>query len=122
MAQCGVKRGFLVLRDCGTKTNSQCANCKRPVCGEHFRARSGSGYCIECYAKDGKADADDVQSGDYAYAYRHRYYTSAHYRPIYFSTHRDHYYDDYDARGFDREDLEDVDYSDMDDAVDFEDS
>jgi hypothetical protein len=102
MAQrCALKRGFFLLRDCGQPTEDSCTECARPICQDHATRQQGQPICLECQAKQAEVEGD--YDRQWAYAYRHRYYTTHTYHPFYVSTYYDHYYDDYDVRAFDRE-------------------
>lgn len=126
MAACAVKRGIIALRDCGAEGVNICAECGRPACAEHTRIQSGDVLCVECYARREQAaiaeakgksgtsggaktkypgrsgtDNDEWDDLSYPFGYRHHYYSSYGYSPIYIGDYYDSYYDDYDVRSFD---------------------
>lgn len=55
MSKCAVKRGIIALRDCGNEASDVCAECARPICGEHTRVRATTLLCVECYARGEEA-------------------------------------------------------------------
>jgi hypothetical protein len=123
MSKCAVQRGILALRDCGQEGINTCGVCARPVCAEHTRLRSGDTICVECFAK-GEEEAlheqttakksgakappvrpvaendEEWNDPDWAYRYRHYYYSSSNYQPFYDGY--DDYYSGYDIRSFHR--------------------
>jgi hypothetical protein len=127
--KCAVKRGIVVLRDCGERADDTCVECKRSICQEHTRFLSGETLCVECHARkseestqekaaNGKKKAmaqneydDTWDDHAWPYYYRHHYYTNYGYSPFYHGHYYDSYYDDYDVRAFDEEmtDINDVD-------------
>jgi hypothetical protein len=109
MADCAVKRGFFVLRDCGGPAANQCSACQRLVCIQHMVSRGPNILCLECNARQEQLTDEERQerlqdptdpSG--VYAYRQGYYTRYGYRPFYSGFFYDDYYDDYDLRSFDQ--------------------
>jgi hypothetical protein len=107
MDTCKILRGFLTLRDCGNPAAANCSACGRSVCSEHLAAGSGFMQCLDCHARASAGSPERAPQGtetfgaDWAYGYRHAYYQSSGYRPIYSGIGRDAYYDDYDVRSFD---------------------
>ncbi len=53
MANCQVKTGFLVLRDCGNEAIDSCSICGCSICFKHKRTHPQNNQicCIDCYAK-----------------------------------------------------------------------
>jgi DNA-directed RNA polymerase subunit RPC12/RpoP len=100
--RCQCTRGFFVLRPCDAPASYVCARCTRHVCNEHWSAQATPPACVECAARLDEARAvDDDFDGAWFHRYRHRYYTTYHYRPFYHGAVIGLYYDDYDLRAFD---------------------
>jgi hypothetical protein len=146
MPACAVKRGIIALRDCGAEGVNVCTECGRPACAEHTRIQSGSVLCVECYARREQAASAAAKGGSgtsraaktkypsssgtdneawddlsFPFTYRHHYYSSYDYSPIYYGSYYDSYYDDYDVRSFDSTAQADLD-ADAPDAGGFYDS
>jgi len=51
MAQCQVKTGIFVVRECGAISGITCADCGKNVCAKHTRQSGPKAVCIECLAK-----------------------------------------------------------------------
>jgi len=124
-AKCRIKRGFLVLRECGKRSVSRCNECMRQMCELH-RSDMDDRICVECSVKRKQAtqgsDFEDVSwhQRDAPFAYRRCYYEQHSYRPFYAAAYYDSYYDDYDVRGFDY--VEESAFEGNDEGVDFYDS
>lgn len=128
MNRCKSKRGFFALRDCGEVASRPCGACGRLTCANHLSQSSGFSRCLDCEARieagapiPGKAAAqqplaatpvakiaskkpeDETYDRAWAYRYRHRYYSTAAYAPVYWGSYYDSYYNDYDVRSFDRD-------------------
>jgi hypothetical protein len=124
---CAVRRGFFVLRDCGEPPVGICSQCQRSVCLAHsagaatgligsalagdsaLRAAADSLVCLECQSRQiamtdptRRSSWRDTSGSDY-YSYRHGYYSTYGYNPIYTGSRQDDYYDDYDIRSFDQD-------------------
>ncbi|HET6148927.1 MAG TPA: hypothetical protein VFH68_15425 [Polyangia bacterium] len=100
--RCQCTRGFFTLRPCAADAPLVCPHCQRRICAEHWRAGSVPPCCVECAARAEEARSlDDDYDSYWFHSYRHGYYRSHGYRPIYVGTQVDPYYDQYDARGFD---------------------
>jgi hypothetical protein len=97
---CQCKSGFFSLRDCGETALGQCSVCQRGMCRQHAAVETQFTQCRDCFARNAQAD-DRMKRGayddDWAYNYRHRYYSSG-YAPVYTGTHYHRYYDHYDTR------------------------
>lgn len=97
--RCQCARGFFVLRPCDADAPHTCARCARQVCHQHWSTKVTPPACHECVARideDRAIDGDDFDSA-WFHRYRHRYYTTSHYRPIYDGGPIDPYYNRYDA-------------------------
>ena len=73
--------------------------------------RDGSVLCVECNAREEEENGEDENGEEefdesWAYSQRHDYYSGSHYNPVYSGHRQDHYYDDYDVRGFDKKEGE----------------
>lgn len=105
MARCQIKKGFLILRDCGAETRSICSICGRPMCERHATGRgSNVQICLDCYgrmADNSKLDPNKSSGARWRHAYRHDFYASGRYAPILQARFYDEYYSDYDVRAFD---------------------
>lgn len=102
MTGCQCKSGFFSLRDCNQRVIAQCTVCGRGMCYEHAMQGSNFEQCRDCWARtDQAADPNSQHQHDdnWAYGYRHNYYSSG-YSPVYSGSHYHHYYDDYDTRSF----------------------
>ena len=103
---CSVKRGFFMLRPCGNSASAQCSECQRAICGEHISALEGRMVCVECKARKTEANRSrqpvdyDPYDRNWAYSYRHGYYSSYGYHPIWWGSYYGGYHDDYDVRSF----------------------
>jgi hypothetical protein len=109
MTGCECKSGFFSLRDCAEPVAGSCQACARADCTRHLSPASGFTQCLDCWAKspqqpvqeDPTAVGQDPNLNDeWAYGYRHRFYSSG-YAPIYAGSHYSTYYDSYDTRSFD---------------------
>ncbi len=122
MAKCAVKCGFFSLRDCGERASQQCGACSRWVCPQHVAVGAEGTLCAECAGKrrEGEYETDEWNR-ERVYGYRDRYYRSHSYRPFYYGYNDRDYYDDYDVRGFDRDQSEPLELGDESEA-DFFDS
>ena len=111
MSGCQCKSGFFALRDCGQPAVAACTVCQRAMCHTHSSVESQFTQCRDCWARNQQQAAgadprlqrrdDDGYDDGWAYNYRHRYY-SAGYSPVYSGRHYHSYYDQYDARSFDK--------------------
>ena len=102
---CAVKRGFFVLRDCGSSAASQCSICQRPICYQHMVTRGTTNFCVECNARqlseeEKRARLQDPEDDVGFYAYRSGFYNRYGYSPFYSGLYYDSYYDEYDLRSF----------------------
>ncbi len=52
--RCQVRRGLLVLRECGAPAERTCASCGIWVCAEHAVQHQGQVLCPECAARSAK--------------------------------------------------------------------
>lgn len=108
MNRCQCKSGFFALRDCEWNALTQCAVCRRMICAQHTAKDSSPEQCLDCWgrsaqnAKTTTRDRSDSYDDDWAYGYRHHYY-SAGYAPL---THHGRHYDANDARSFTAEERE----------------
>lgn len=103
MAGCQIKRGFFVLRDCAQPAIGECSSCGRAICRECRAPTMSTTLCVDCYGRQQNNDDDmDWFTGHSIYGYRHGYYTSHAYAPVYFGGYHDSYYDEYDVRSFER--------------------
>lgn len=105
MSTCACKRGIFVLRDCGQVASAFCTRCGRGACTDHLAVGAQQGLCVECAARDletAALRADRPADEQWTASYRHRFYTTAGYRPL-LEGQRDPYYDEYDVRPFDPE-------------------
>ena len=98
--RCQCTRGFFVLRACDAEAPHLCPRCARRVCDQHWSAKQTPPACLECLARADQQRAIDGDDFDslWFHRYRHRYYTSTHYRPLFLTSVIDPYYNDYDAR------------------------
>lgn len=108
MPKCAIKRGFLMLRECGGATSKLCPECGRMACEEHLvmDETAGNWVCVDCHGKrDEQQDPKTLQANPTAWrhGYRDSYYRSHHYAPYYYGAYYDSYYNDYDVRAFDRD-------------------
>ncbi len=109
MTRCAVRKGFFVLRNCDKMAANSCPVCGRAVCPEHMFFPPTGPVCVECNARR-QEELDDNQYGsNWAYSYRHRYYSRTDYYPFYTGYYNDSYYDDYDVRAFDRKEGDYID-------------
>jgi hypothetical protein len=107
MNRCQCKTGFFALRDCEWNAITQCAVCRRMVCSPHTAPDSVPEQCRDCWARrqqdaEPPAERNDRSTrydDDWAYSYRHQYYSSG-YAPVHWGSRRHDYYDSYDARSF----------------------
>jgi len=108
MSGCQCKSGFFALRDCQGPVVTQCPTCRRAICARHSTVAAGSTQCLDCWAKGqkqpprdpGAVGADPELDQQWTYGYRHRYYSSGGYMPIYTGHRHGTYYDSYDTRSF----------------------
>jgi hypothetical protein len=119
MTGCQCKSGFFALRDCGQQAVTQCLSCQRMVCLEHAARESNLTQCMDCWARANQGGSRSAYDDQWAYGYRHNYYSSG-YAPLYYGSHHHHYYDQYDTRSFDQGN--DGDFSDGDPRAGFGDS
>lgn len=120
MTGCQCKSGFFALRDCGEQAVTQCLTCQRMVCATHASLESNLTQCMDCHARANQGANRSGYDDQWAYGYRHHYYSSG-YAPLYYgSHHHHHYYDQYDTRSFDQG--KDGDYRDGDPQAGFGDS
>ncbi len=108
MPKCAVKRGFLMLRECGNETSKLCPECGRMACEEHLimDESGGSWLCADCHGRAGAEPTSDKLKANptaWRHGYRDSYYRNHHYSPYYYGAYYDSYYDDYDVRAFDRD-------------------
>jgi len=76
------------------------------VCRRHL---GGLGVCVDCAARSDEDRLFDEEGDAWFYRSRHRYYTSHHYRPVYWSSYGAFTgYDDYDLRSFDQRAADDA--------------
>ena len=104
MNECAAQRGFLMFRDCGNPATNECATCGRPMCSEHLAASTGFTTCLDCVARRPGDEWNKTTDGrEYAYGFRHHFYTAAAFAPIGLglAALADSFYDDYDIRSFD---------------------
>ncbi len=101
--RCQCTRGFFVLRPCDAPAAYTCSSCARTVCNDHWSVAATPPACLECVARrdEARSIADDDFDAPWFHRYRHRYYTTYHYRPFYDGVLIGTYYDDYDVRAFD---------------------
>lgn len=88
MPECAIKKGFLLLRPCGTATSRICPRCRQPVCEAHLaQAPNAEGLCIDCHLKNQpRTDHQDDWLIDNPSAWRQDY--------------REHFYQDRDSAAF----------------------
>jgi hypothetical protein len=114
MPKCEVRRGFLILRECGNATTRLCSACGRGACEEHLvSGNKGTWLCVDCQGRQEKPDEPDEpdqpdltadqDTTRWRHSYRDRYYRDQHYAPLMTGIYFGSYYDDYDARGFDQQ-------------------
>jgi len=103
MNECAAQRGFLMFRNCGNAANTECSNCGRPMCSEHLAASTGFTKCLDCTAREPDSKWSAGNDREYAYGFRHAFYTAAAFAPIGLmaAAAADPFYDDYDVRSFD---------------------
>jgi hypothetical protein len=103
MNECAAQRGFLMFRNCGNPATSECGTCGRPMCSEHLAASSGFTTCLDCSARRPGDAWNKTEGREWAYGFRHNFYTVAGYAPIGLAAAvaADAFYDDYDVRSFD---------------------
>lgn len=122
MNECAAQRGFLMFRNCGNPSTNECASCGRPMCSEHLAASTGFTTCLDCVARRPGDEWSGADGREYAYGFRHQYYsTFSQYRPLGLDA-TDPYYDDYDIRSFDSRAKHAVDLDDDDREPSFGDS
>lgn len=101
MNECAAQRGFLMFRNCGNPAIGGCSSCGRPMCSEHLAASTGFTTCLDCVARRPGEEWTNADGREWAYGFRHQYYSAfSQYRPIGLDA-SDPYYDDYDVRSFD---------------------
>ncbi len=127
MPKCAIKRGFLILRECGGQTSKLCPECARMACEEHMvmAADAKTWVCVDCHGRrDDDDEADSIQDNPTAWRhdYRDSYYRNHHYAPYYFGAYYHSYYDDYDVRAFDKDMAEPGDIPAEEGGPDFMDS
>lgn len=108
MSKCAIKRGFLMLRECGANTSKLCPECGRMACEEHMvlGANGKNWLCVDCHGRqDDVNDLETIADNPTAWrhGYRDSYYRDHHYAPFYYGAYYHSYYDDYDVHAFDRE-------------------
>jgi hypothetical protein len=101
--RCQCRRGFFALRPCDAAAAHTCGTCRREVCDEHW-SPAPPGLCLDCAARANERYAAGDYDPYWTHSYRHYYYTTTGYRPIYYGPDVDPYYNDYDVRAFDRTD------------------
>jgi hypothetical protein len=137
MSKCAIKRGFLVLRECGASTHRICPQCGTAACDEHMVADPGgkSWVCVDCFSKQpeppaaGQSQADTqarvaavgANPAAWRHRYRDQYYSDHGYAPFYAGAYYGSHFNDYDSAAFDREsaaapDLGDDDVGDLMDS------
>jgi hypothetical protein len=124
MPKCEVKRGFLILRECGNPTTRICSECGRGACDEHLVTSAGGDWvCVDCQGRQvDPAETRDDDPSLWRHSYRNHYYRSYGYAPYYAGAYYGSYYDDYDTRSFDREAAAPGDTPENDGGPDFMDS
>lgn len=102
LKRCQCTRGFFTLRPCDRQAPHTCPTCQRTICDDHWSMSSGTPVCVECAARadERQGAADDRFDSLWFHRYRHSYYSSHHYRPLYVGLTPDPYYDQYDFRAF----------------------
>lgn len=81
---CNERAGFLFQHDCSNLPESHCAQCGKPVCGQHTHYLDNEPYCTACAKQDykqrqkqtgrkQKPHDDDTEYGD-PYFYGDSYY------------------------------------------------
>jgi hypothetical protein len=100
MNECAAQRGFLMFRDCGNPATGECADCGRPMCSEHLAASTNYTVCLDCLARRPNNEWNTTNDREYAYGFRHAFYTTAGFAPIGLAA-ADAFYNDYDIRSFD---------------------
>lgn len=84
------------------------------MCFQHSVFNDTGLFCVECSARAEEADGEDDQTDEdyddnWAYGYRHDYYSGSGYNPFYTGHHYNNYYDDYEVRAFDKKEGDDLD-------------
>jgi hypothetical protein len=113
MNRCECKSGFFALRACEWNAITQCAECRRMICAPHTAKDSQPAHCLDCWGRRAQnpdtttRDRTDNYDDDWAYGYRHHYYSTG-YAPL---SHARQRYDADDARSFtaDERELKDDD-------------
>jgi hypothetical protein len=63
--QCGVKVGFLIVRECGRMATTLCTGCQQPFCPAHAVEAAETPLCIKCAGKQPTASENSrKQSSD----------------------------------------------------------
>lgn len=110
MSKCAIKRGFLILRECGAVSSKLCPECGRMACDDHVVLfdNGKKWICVDCHARQEddepqleQAATSPAGSSAWRHRYRDHYYRGSQYTPFYAAGIYDHYYDDYDTRAFD---------------------
>ena len=103
MSACAVRRGFFILRDCGEPSVYTCNECGRSMCAEHTIQEGGQTFCVECSTRHAGSAPDGAFAASllaWPLLFRHYFYGSSNYNPIYRGNRLDNYYDMYDLRSF----------------------
>lgn len=127
MARCRHKLGLLSLRDCGIEQETNCSECGKPVCKNHYRTHEEKPFCIECYLKIKKNSKDidqdnDLQQERIRNSYYHQYAFIPFYRTGYYNDYDDDYESDYESFDSDIDDEIEYEYDDDIEIDDFQDS
>jgi len=101
MNECAAQRGFLMFRNCGNPATGECGSCGRPMCSEHLAASTGYTTCLDCVARRPGNEWNSTEGREWAYGFRHHYYTAVAFAPLGLVALADPFYDDYDVRSFD---------------------
>jgi hypothetical protein len=109
MSNCQCRIGFFTLRDCDRPAVAQCHLCQRGICSQHLDAGAAGGpLCLECAALEEQAGrlpaAAATSGGSFGgrnfFRQRDTLYRQQGYRPVYWGTTTDVYYDRYDYQSF----------------------
>lgn len=132
MDKCEMKEGFFILRDCKNPGTIVCPKCNRKVCSKHSKLLKGSDapMCLDCIGKAMQSarkskksgwsndwDDDYYYSSGWGYGSRSLYYRQSRYSPWYAgsSFRNDRYYDNFDVRSFDNNEMVEDNTFDNDD-------
>lgn len=129
MPNCAIKRGFLMLRDCGATTSRICPECGRAACNDHLVLDAGgkSWVCVECNAaRDTEEPPEELDGATTSAAWRHRYrenyYRNQSYAPFYAGAYFSSYYDQEDLRAVEPVAPEPGEPLELEGGLDFSDS